>query len=247
MDRLSKNKLSKSIAGPALWAVALLLFPAVQALARGPAVEDPVIEEPAAEDPAVEVPAVEIPGVQLGQRLPEAALILDLVDPDGERRGVADLVGEQGTLLIFTSNTCPYVTDWLDRFPRLATFAREHDMAFLLVNANARKRKTDDSPEAMAALAEEHGFEFPYWIDEASALADAVGAQRTPEVFLFDAALELVYRGAIDDHSGPFDQVGQHWALDALRQMVDEVSITTPSTAALGCKVQRPRKRRTKG
>jgi hypothetical protein len=152
-------------------------------------------------------------------------------------------VGEHGTLVVFTANTCPYSIDWIDRFPRLAAFSQQHGISFFLVNSNARKRTSYDSPEAMQAVAEEHGFNFPYLVDEGSQLATAFGATRTPEVFLFDGALKLVYRGAIDDHSGPFERVDQPWTAVVLRQMIEGEEITTPRTPALGCSVQWPRRR----
>lgn len=179
----------------------------------------------------------------VGEELTASALIIELIDLDDQRQPLDALLGANGTLVLFASNTCPYMLDWLDRLPRIADFAAANDIAFLVVNANARKRTSDDSPQAMAALAETHEFGFPYWVDEDATLADALAAKRTPEVFLFDAEKTLVYHGALDDHSGPFDEVTEHWALDALRQMVTGASIATPSTAAIGCAVQRPRRR----
>lgn len=182
-------------------------------------------------------------GLDLGDELPATAGAIELVHLDDQRQQFDALLGTSGTLVLFASNTCPYMLDWLDRLPRIADFAAANDIAFLMVNANARKRASDDSPQAMAALADAQGFAFPYWVDEESALADALEAKRTPEVFLFDATKTLVYHGALDDHSGPFDQVTEHWALDALRQMVTGEAIATSSTAPIGCAVQRPRRR----
>ena len=179
----------------------------------------------------------------VGEALPASTTAIELVDLDDQRQPLGTLLGANGTMVLFASNTCPYMLDWLDRLPRIADFAAANDIAFLVVNANARKRTSDDSPQAMAALAETHSFAFPYWIDEDATLADALAARRTPEVFLLDADKRLVYHGALDDHSGPFDQVTEHWALDALRQMVTGKSIATPSTAPVGCAVQRPRRR----
>ncbi len=183
-------------------------------------------------------------GLQVGETLPAEALAHELLALDDRRTPLADLWQPEGALLIFTSNTCPYSTDWQDRFPLLAQTAAEGGVGFVLINANARKRKNDDSPEAMASLAEEQGWSFPYWIDEASGLADRLGAQRTPEVFLFDGAKKLVYRGAPDDHSGPLAEVTRHWAGDALGQLLAGSEIAVSSSPAVGCKILRPRKPR---
>lgn len=191
-------------------------------------------------------------GLGIGDTLGAEALALPLASPlpvsEAETAStastLADHWGENGVMVVFAANVCPYVQDWLDRLPRMADFAVANDIGFVVVNANARRRTSDDSPEAMAALAAEHGFDFPYLIDRDARLADALGAMRTPEVFLFDGDKTLVYQGAIDDRSGPFDEVTAHWALDALRQMSAGDSITTPSSAAIGCSVLRPRRRR---
>lgn len=183
-------------------------------------------------------------GLQPSEILSTEALAHELAGLDGERVALGDLWGQTGALLVFTSNTCPYSIDWQDRFPELAADATAKGVAFVLINANARKRGSDDSPESMAALAEEQGWSFGYWIDEGSGLADLLGAQRTPEVFLFDGDRKLVYRGAPDDHSGPLENVTHHWAADALDQLIGGEEITTPSSPALGCKILRPRRPR---
>ena len=182
--------------------------------------------------------------LEMGDSLPEAALELPLVDLEGATSSLAAHGIESGLLLVFTSNTCPYATDWLDRFPRLAKAAQERDLPFLLVNSNARKRQAEDSPEAMAELVEEHAFDFPYLVDPESRLADALGATRTPEVFLFDGERRLVYHGALDDHSGPFEKVENHWTLEAMDQAFSGGVVETAETPPLGCAILRPRKRR---
>lgn len=186
-------------------------------------------------------------GVAVGERLDDDVLATLLADPAGEVSTLGDHWGERGAMVVFAANACPYVLDWLDRLPRMADFAAESGIGFVVVNANARRRTTDDAPAAMAELAAEHAFDFPYLVDREATLADALGATRTPEVFLFDADRTLVYQGAIDDHSGPFAEVSAHWALDALRQMAAGDAVTAPATAPIGCSVLRPRPPRRSG
>ena len=187
------------------------------------------------------------PDLQVGQRLGETARELSMLDvtvPEETAPATLDaLRGSGGLLLVFSSNTCPYVLDWLDRLPRLAARGSAAGVPLVVVNANERRRRSTDAPEAMLALWRDHGFSFPYLVDQDAALADALNAQRTPEVFLFDGDWTLVYRGAIDDLSGPFDQVTQHYADDALEQMLDGKPILQPTSDAVGCAIQRPRRR----
>ncbi len=186
--------------------------------------------------------AAEPPAV--GTALPEEARALELEASDGSSAtSLGDLAGPKGLLVIFTANTCAYSIDWQDRIPTLAALAAEKEIGFALVNSNARKRKTDDSPAAMSELAKEAFPNIPYWVDRESRLADLLGATRTPEVLLFDADLRLVYSGVIDDHSGPVSEVGRHWTRDAVHALIDGSPMPEP-TAPLGCAVLRPRKRR---
>lgn len=178
----------------------------------------------------------------IGETLPAAAGDLVLDGVDGTAARLADLRGARGLLVIFSSNTCPYVLDWLDRYPTLAAWGQEHDIGIVVVNSNERKRAGDDSPEAMAELARERFPEIPYLVDEDSRLADLLGATRTPEAYLFDGELELVYRGLIDDRSGPLAEVEEHFLADALGALLTGGPFPEP-TAAVGCAILRPRRR----
>lgn len=169
---------------------------------------------------------------------------LELFTTEGLGLKLSSLRRANGLLLIFAANTCPYVLDWLDRLPRLAAQGNAEEVAVVVVNANAGKRSSSDSPQAMAALWQRQGLQLPYLVDRRSALAEALGARRTPEVFLFDGAWRLVYRGAIDDLSGPFEQVTAHYAAEALGQMLSGEAVTLSQTQAIGCAIQKPRRRR---
>ncbi len=211
----------------------VLVGPAASARAPG---DEPSIDAEPSEKVATTL--------EVGQALPVQVRRLGLWASDGEAVEVASLRQANGLLLIFASNTCPYVLDWLDRLPRLATRGAAQEVGVVVVNANARQRSSTDSPEEMVALWQRQGLELPYLVDRGSELALALGARRTPEVFLFDAAWRLVYRGAIDDLSGPFEQVTAHYAAEALRQMLDGDPVVRSETPAIGCAIQKPRRRR---
>ncbi len=182
--------------------------------------------------------------LELGAEITAAALRSELVDLDGVSRPLSEHWGEKGALLVFTANTCPYALDWADRFPTLAAEARSQGLAFLMINANARKRRDTDSPEAMTLFLEERSWELPYLVDPDSRLAGLLGATRTPEVFLFDAARRLAYHGAIDDQSGPVARVSEHFAMDALRLLALGESVLRPTTQPIGCAILKPRRPR---
>ena len=179
----------------------------------------------------------------VGESLPAEARSLEMATPSGESAKLESLMAEEGLLVVFTSNTCPYSTDWRDRLPQLGDQGDRLKVGLAIVNANERKRKSDDSPEAMAAQAEAHFEGRKYWIDAESRLADLLGAARTPEAFLFDGEGKLIYHGQIDDHSGPQEKVTHHFLRDAMDAMVNGEEVPA-TTAPLGCSILRPRKRR---
>ena len=134
--------------------------------------------------------------LRLGDRAPG----FSLPGIDGREHGLSDYEGKPVTV-VFSCCHCPYVIAWEDL---LNTAAREVDgqAGFLVVNANAGY--LGDSPEDMKQRAAEKGFVFPFLYDETQETANAYGAARTPEVFVFDAEHRLAYHGAPDsNHQDP--------------------------------------------
>ncbi|MEX2379610.1 MAG: thioredoxin family protein [Vicingaceae bacterium] len=106
--------------------------------------------------------------------------------PAGDAYSIESIAKNNGTLIIFSCNTCPFVVAWEDRYPAIAEKAESLDIGFALVNSNTLKREDEDSPQAMTAHAEEKGYsDIPYLVDQNSKLANAFGAKTTPHVFLF--------------------------------------------------------------
>ena len=78
-----------------------------------------------------------------------------------------------------------------------------------------------------------------YVVDEKSELADAFGAKTTPHVYLFDADMKLVYKGAIDDNNASAKEVKSHYLKTALKEMAADRPISEPETRPLGCSIKR--------
>ncbi len=122
-----------------------------------------------------------------------------LRDTDGLEVSLEDFAGAPGLLVVFLCNHCPYVKHIRHE---LAEFSREfvaRGLAIVGINANDAERYPDDSPEAMAREKREIGYVFPYLFDETQEVAKAYGAACTPDFFLYDGELRLVYRGQFDD------------------------------------------------
>ena len=114
------------------------------------------------------------------------------------------------------------------------------DRGFQLVavNSNDAESHPEDSFEAMQARAKERGFNFDYLYDEDQSVVQAYGAERTPEVFLFDAGRRLVYHGAIDD-SREESEVTERYLRDAIEAVLAGDEPPVSETAPVGCSVKR--------
>ncbi|MDA3879334.1 MAG: redoxin family protein [Prolixibacteraceae bacterium] len=152
---------------------------------------------------------------------------------------IDDLAEDNGLLVIFSCNTCPFVIAWEDRYPTVYELASANDVGFALVNSNYLKRDNDDSPEAMKEHAKKYKYNWPYLIDKESVLANKFGAQTTPHVFLFDKDLKLVYKGAIDDNYKDASQVEKFYLKDALNSLGKGEEIAVKETRNLGCSIKR--------
>lgn len=123
----------------------------------------------------------------------------DLSDPSGKRFTLADVMGERGLLIAFICNHCPYVKAIISRLVDDAKTLQADGVGVVAIMPNDYVAYPADAPEQMTAFAQDHGFTFPYLIDEDQNIAHAYGAVCTPDFFGFDAAAGLQYRGRIDD------------------------------------------------
>jgi len=125
-------------------------------------------------------------------RLPDA-VSGRIVDASEEARG------RKGLLVAFVCNHCPYVKHVRKELVRVAHAALDQGFAVVAVNSNDAEAYPEDGPAAMAQLARDEGWRFPFAFDEAQEVAKAYRAACTPDLFLFDAEGRLAYRGQFDD------------------------------------------------
>lgn len=182
--------------------------------------------------------------LEIGERAPMSDY--EMEDLNGKMHSLSSLAGENGLLVIFSCNTCPFVVGregksqgWENRYNDLYKMADYYKMGSVLVNSNEAKREGDDSKEAMVAHAKEQNYLMPYVIDKNHQLADAFGARTTPHVYLFNGDMELVYVGAIDDNVDNAKDVKEHYLLDAMKATFEGTSVRTSTTKALGCSIKR--------
>jgi peroxiredoxin len=117
---------------------------------------------------------------------------------DGKTWSVADCRGENGLLVMFICNHCPYVKAIRERIVRDTKALRELGINSVAIMSNDPNEYEEDSFENMQRVAEEFDFPFPYLIDESQQVARAYGAVCTPDFFGYNKDLKLQYRGRLD-------------------------------------------------
>jgi len=178
--------------------------------------------------------------IKIGSKAPRSDV--KMTDVSGASYSLSDLTKENGLLVVFSCNTCPFVLGWEDRYSKIAEKCVEGKIGMVAVNSNHAKRigdSMDDSMQAMIKHAKEKGYTFQYVLDEKSELAIAFGATKTPQIFLFDGELNLIYTGAIDDNMKDASKVKNHYLFEALSNKANNKKIDPNTTQALGCSIKR--------
>jgi peroxiredoxin len=175
-------------------------------------------------------------GIKLGDAAPLTGVKMKNVD--GKDVAIADVKGAKGTLVIFSCNHCPFVKGWEKRIAALGNSYRQKGIGVIQINANDPAPYPEDDLAGMQQRTKDRGFEFPYVVDAGSKVAQAFGATRTPEVFLFDTAGKLVYHGTVDDNYQNADAVNEHYLNDALNALLAGKEIAVKETKAVGCSIK---------
>lgn len=157
---------------------------------------------------------------------------------DGKDHALSQYSDKAAVAVIFSCNHCPYVRAWEDRMIQIQTDYAEKGVQFLVINANDPEKYPDDNFDGMKARAAEKNFNFPYLHDASQEIAKAYGAERTPEVFLFDKEGVLRYHGAIDDNYEEPDAVKDHYLRSALDAVLAGQAPATADTAPVGCTIK---------
>lgn len=173
-----------------------------------------------------------------GQSLPPVDAALRTLD--GRAVAPRALLGEEGTVLLFWSNDCPWVARYRSRVERLAAQFEGRGVRVVLVNANDTTGAPEESLAASRAHAQDPGYPARYVRDPEAALARAVGATRTPQAFVLDADRRLVYVGAIDDSPSSPDRVEASYLRRALEGLVAGRDAAPGRQKAFGCALRYP-------
>ena len=160
-------------------------------------------------------------------------------DISGKEVSIKDAMQANGVLVMFSCNTCPYVVKNQARTKAIAAYARQNNVGVILLNSNEGGRDDADSYSDMQAYAKNQGYDFYYAVDANSKLADAFGATRTPEVYLFDAKGILQYKGAIDDNPVDANNVKRLHTKEAITEMAGGKTVSVKESRSMGCAIKR--------
>lgn len=160
-------------------------------------------------------------------------------DTSGRNITLQQAADNNGLIVIFSSNTCPWVAKWEDRIIDISTFASTNDFGMIVLNSNERIRDRGESLEDMNRRSQKQNYNFTYALDSDHELADAFGAEYSPEVFIFDVNLQLVYHGAIDDSPNNAGSVTRSYVMDALNAIISGNTVETRQTRIVGCSIKR--------
>lgn len=162
-----------------------------------------------------------------------------LKDITGKEVTLKSAAKENGLLVMFSCNTCPVVKGYQERINEICKYTLEKNIGVVLLNPNEGTRASGDSYEDMQAYGKKESFNWNYVIDKNHELADAFGATRTPEVFLFDKSGKLVYHGAIDDNPGNAGGVSREHLKTAINEILAGKDVSTKETRSVGCGIKR--------
>lgn len=173
----------------------------------------------------------------IGSAAPKADVKMKTTE--GKEISLNEAKNKNGLLVMFSCNTCPYVKRNQARTIEVCSFASKKGIGVIILNSNEGARDGGDSYEDMQAYAKNQNYVWSYAVDKNSVLADAFGASRTPEVFLFDKNDKLVYHGAIDDNPSDASSVGRKHLMVAMDEMLEGKDVSIKQSRSVGCGIKR--------
>lgn len=174
--------------------------------------------------------------IPLGTAAPDFCL------PDtvsGKLLSLDDVASDQATVVMFICNHCPYVKHINKGLVSLANDYMPKGIAFVAISSNDVEHYPDDSPELMKQTAAEEGYPFPYLYDERQDIARAYDAACTPDIFIFDGARRLVYRGQLDrSRPGTDIPVTGKDVREALDALLSGQPVNPEQWPSVGCNIK---------
>ncbi len=163
----------------------------------------------------------------------------ELTDISGKSIALKDAVKQNGLLVMFSCNTCPYVIKNQERTKEILAYAQSKKIGVVVLNSNEAYRGNEDSFDAMKQYAKSQGYQWTYAVDKNNQLADAFGATRTPECYLFSNQSKLLYHGAIDNSPADASAVSAYFLKDAIDAVAAGKEVAVKTSKSIGCTIKR--------
>ena len=180
-------------------------------------------------------------------RTPSKMIALNTVAPDFKlmdtvsdtELSLQSLKGSKATVIFFICNHCPFVIHVNEELVNIANDFRGKGISFVAISSNDIENYPQDAPHLMKETAKEWNYPFPYLYDETQNVALAYDAACTPDIYVFDQELKLVYRGQIDD-SRPENSIpvtGKDLR-NALQNILEGQEISKDQKPSIGCNIK---------
>ncbi len=178
---------------------------------------------------------------------PSSMLALGTIAPDfnlpdtisGKDIQLKEVQGKIARVVMFICNHCPYVVHVREEIVRIAKDYQGKGVGFVAISSNDAIKYPDDSPDKMRELALQLDFPFPYLYDESQDIARSYKAECTPDLYVFDSQLKLVYRGQLDDaRPGNTNPVTGKDLRQALDDVIAQRTVNPDQKPATGCNIK---------
>lgn len=176
-----------------------------------------------------------------GYAIGDAVTDFTLMNVDGKNISLSDYKNEEGVIVVFTCNHCPYAKAYESRIMQLDKKYADLNYPVIAINPNDPVAEPDDSPANMKKQSEKMNYSFPYLFDDTQQVAKSFGATRTPHIFLLqqvDGKFKVAYIGAIDDNTDDESAVQNKYVEQAIASLKKGEQPAVNFTKAIGCTIK---------
>ncbi len=172
--------------------------------------------------------------LKIGDKAPD----FKLPGTDGKTYSLESFRGKNVLVVVFMCNHCPYVQGSIERIKLIQAEYGIKGIQVVGINANDEINYPDDSFDKMIEMSKSRMLNFPYLRDEDQTVANAYGAQCTPECFVFDGHRTLRYHGRIDNSPKDASAVQMTDLSNALDSLIHNRKVSIELTPAIGCSIK---------
>ena len=168
----------------------------------------------------------------------QAAIDFNLKSVDGNYYNLDSLKGQNGLLVMFICNHCPYVKSIIHRIIRDTKELKDLGVNSVAIMSNDPSEYEEDSFENMQKIATKMNFPFPYLIDETQEVARSYGAVCTPDFFGYNSDLGLQYRGRLDESRKETTVDAKRDLFEAMKEVAISGNGPAEQIPSMGCSIK---------